>query len=47
DLENYYSLFLGTEPSGRFSVVCSEALPLDGVEWRLLENRETVTIPLA
>jgi predicted glutamine amidotransferase len=46
DLESYYSLFLGTEPSGHFSVVCSEALPLDGVEWRLLKNRETVTIPL-
>ncbi|NTW30235.1 MAG: class II glutamine amidotransferase [Candidatus Moranbacteria bacterium] len=47
DLENYYSLFLGTEPSGRFSVVCSEALPLDGVEWRLLENRETVELPFS
>ncbi|NTW14470.1 MAG: hypothetical protein HGA31_05585 [Candidatus Moranbacteria bacterium] len=47
DLESYYSLFLGTERSGRFSIICSEALPLDGVTWRLLENRETVTIPLA
>lgn len=46
DLENYYSLFLGTEQSGRFSIICSETLPLDVVTWRLLANRETVVLPL-
>ncbi len=46
-LESYYSLFLGTERSGRFIVICSEKLDVDGVTWRLLDNRETVSIPLS
>lgn len=43
-IEEYYSFFLGHNPSRTSLIGCSESLPLDGVTWQAVPNHTLITI---